>query len=79
VRCPSPAGWAPSRPPSHYWKKGTRDRHGRLLRRRVSIFTRIMSGYGIESTFLDLRDLVDVEDAFRPERRWSGRNPRRTH
>src|SRR5204862_5359 len=31
------------------------------------IFTRIMSGYGIESTFLDLRDLVDVEDAFRPE------------
>jgi cystathionine gamma-lyase len=33
------------------------------------IFTRIMSGYGIESTFLDLRDLVDVEDAFRPETR----------
>src|SRR5439155_878748 len=31
------------------------------------IFTRIMSGYGIETTFLDLRDLVDVEDAFRPE------------
>jgi len=31
------------------------------------IFTRIMSNYGIESTFLDLRDLVDVEDAFRPE------------
>jgi len=31
------------------------------------IFTQIMSGYGIESTFLDLRDLVDVEDAFRPE------------
>ncbi len=31
------------------------------------IFTRIMSGYGIESTFVDLRDLVDVEDAFRPE------------
>jgi cystathionine gamma-lyase len=31
------------------------------------IFTRIMNGYGIESTFLDLRDLVDVEDAFRPE------------
>jgi len=31
------------------------------------IFTRIMSRYGIESTFLDLRDLVDVEDAFRPE------------
>jgi cystathionine gamma-lyase len=31
------------------------------------IFTRIMKGYGIDSTFLDLRDLVDVEDAFRPE------------
>ncbi len=31
------------------------------------IFTRIMSNYGIESTFLDLRDLIDVEDAFRPE------------
>lgn len=31
------------------------------------IFTRIMSNYGIDSTFLDLRDLVDVEDAFRPE------------
>ena len=31
------------------------------------IFTRIMSQYGIESTFLDLRDLVDVEDSFRPE------------
>ncbi|MEK6987116.1 MAG: PLP-dependent aspartate aminotransferase family protein [Candidatus Thermoplasmatota archaeon] len=31
------------------------------------IFTRFMSNYGIESTFLDLRDLVDVEDAFRPE------------
>ena len=31
------------------------------------IFTRIMSGYGVESTFVDLRDLVDVEDAFRPE------------
>jgi cystathionine gamma-lyase len=31
------------------------------------IFTRFMSNYGIDSTFLDLRDLVDVEDAFRPE------------
>jgi cystathionine beta-lyase/cystathionine gamma-synthase len=31
------------------------------------IFTRIMNGYGIESTFVDLRDLVDVEDAFRRE------------
>lgn len=30
------------------------------------IFTRIMSAYGIETTFLDLRDLVDVEDAMRP-------------
>ncbi len=33
------------------------------------IFTRFMSQYGIESTFLDLRELVDVEDAFRPETR----------
>lgn len=33
------------------------------------IFTRFMASYGIESTFLDLRDLVDVEDAFRPETR----------
>src|SRR5256885_7138808 len=33
------------------------------------IFTRIMSNYGIESTFVDLRDLVDAEDAFRPETR----------
>lgn len=33
------------------------------------IFTRIMSAYGIEATFLDLRDLVDVEDAMRPETR----------
>ncbi len=31
------------------------------------IFTRFMANYGIETTFLDLRDLVDVEDAFRPE------------
>src|SRR2546427_3694385 len=30
------------------------------------IFTRIMSNYGIESSFVDLRDLVDAEDAFRP-------------
>src|SRR3989449_8625777 len=28
-----------------------------------------MSNYGIESTFVDLRDLVDAEDAFRPETR----------
>lgn len=33
------------------------------------IFTRFMAQYGIESTFLDLRDLVGVEDAFRPETR----------
>src|SRR2546427_662472 len=33
------------------------------------IFTRILSKYGIESTFVDLRDLVDAEDAFRPETR----------
>ncbi len=33
------------------------------------IFAQIMSGYGIETTFLDLRDLVDVEDAFRPNTR----------
>src|SRR2546430_3740869 len=33
------------------------------------IFTRIMSNYGIESTFVDLRDLVDAEDAFRSETR----------
>src|SRR5213596_2183810 len=33
------------------------------------IFTRIMSNYGIDSTFVDLRDLVDAEDAFRPETR----------
>ncbi|HEY7588122.1 MAG TPA: PLP-dependent aspartate aminotransferase family protein [Thermoplasmata archaeon] len=33
------------------------------------IFTRFMSAYGIESTFMDLRDLVDVEDSFRPETR----------
>ena len=31
------------------------------------IFSRIMNEYGITSTFVDLRDLVDVEDAFRPE------------
>ena len=33
------------------------------------IFMRFMANYGIETTFLDLRDLVDVEDAFRPETR----------
>ena len=30
------------------------------------IFSRIMSEFGVDATFLDLRDLVDVEDAFRP-------------
>jgi len=37
------------------------------------IFTRIMSQYGIESTFVDMTDLIAVEDAFRPETRiiWS--------
>jgi cystathionine beta-lyase/cystathionine gamma-synthase len=33
------------------------------------IFTRFMANYGIETSFVDLRDLVDVEDAFRPETR----------
>ncbi len=31
------------------------------------IFTRIMSNYGVESTFVDMTDLIAVEDAFRPE------------
>src|SRR2546430_6198766 len=31
------------------------------------ILTRVMSNYGIESTFVDLRDLVDPEDGLRPE------------
>jgi len=37
------------------------------------IFTRIMSQYGIESTFVDMTDLIAVEDACRPETRiiWS--------
>ena len=33
------------------------------------IFTRIMSQYGIESTFVDMTDLVSLEDAVRPETR----------
>jgi cystathionine gamma-lyase len=33
------------------------------------IFTRIMPQYGIESTFVDMSDLVAVEDACRPETR----------
>src|SRR5256712_13506049 len=33
------------------------------------ILTRIVSNYGIESSFVALRDLVDAEDAFRPEAR----------
>jgi cystathionine beta-lyase/cystathionine gamma-synthase len=31
------------------------------------IFTRIMSNYGVEATFVDMTDLIAVEDAFRPE------------
>src|SRR6058998_40474 len=33
------------------------------------IFTRIMSQYGIEATFVDMTDLVSVEDAVRAETR----------
>src|SRR2546428_8283386 len=33
------------------------------------IFTRIMSKYGIESSFVDMTDLVSVEDAIRGETR----------
>src|SRR2546426_2681239 len=33
------------------------------------IFTRIMSQYGIDSTFVDMTDLVSLEDAVRPETR----------
>src|SRR2546422_8022442 len=33
------------------------------------IFTRIMSNYGIQSTFVDLRDLLDAEDGLPPEAR----------
>ena len=44
------------------------------------IFTRIMNRYGIEATFVDMTDLVAVEDAVRPETRmvWaeSPTNPR---
>ena len=44
------------------------------------IFTKFMANYGIETSFVDLRDLVDAEDAFRPETRmlWteSPTNPR---
>ena len=31
------------------------------------IFTRIVSNYGVESTFVDMTDLIAVEDAVRPE------------
>ena len=34
------------------------------------IFSRIMNDFGVEATFLDLRDLVDVEDAMRPNTRF---------
>jgi cystathionine beta-lyase/cystathionine gamma-synthase len=33
------------------------------------IFTRIMAEFGVESSFVDMRDLVDVEDAMRPNTR----------
>src|SRR3989449_2015789 len=33
------------------------------------IFTRIMTQYGIDATFVDMTDLVSVEDAMRPETR----------
>jgi cystathionine beta-lyase/cystathionine gamma-synthase len=33
------------------------------------IFTRIMADFGVDATFLDMRDLVDVEDAMRPNTR----------
>src|SRR3989454_9112268 len=33
------------------------------------IFTRIMTQYGIDATFVDMTDLVSVEDAVRPETR----------
>ncbi len=31
------------------------------------IFARTMAGYGIEHAFVDMQDLIEVEDAFRPE------------
>ena len=31
------------------------------------IFARTMAGYGIDHTFVDMRDLIEVENAFRPE------------
>src|SRR2546427_2738510 len=43
----------------------TDDCYGGVFR----IFTRIMSQYGIDATFVDMRDLVSVEDAVRPETR----------
>jgi len=33
------------------------------------LFAKIMGSFGVEATFHDLRDLVDVEDAFRPTTR----------
>jgi len=31
------------------------------------IFARTMAGYGIDHTFVDMRDLIEVENSFRPE------------
>ena len=33
------------------------------------IFARTMAGYGIDHTFVDMQDLIEVENAFRPETR----------
>ena len=43
----------------------TDDCYGGVFR----IFTRIMSQYGVEASFVDMTDLVAVEDAMRPETR----------
>ena len=43
----------------------TDDCYGGVFR----IFTRIMSQYGIEASFVDMTDLVSVEDVVRPETR----------
>ena len=43
----------------------TDDCYGGVFR----IFTRIMSQYGIDASFVDMTDLVSVEDAVRPETR----------
>src|SRR2546428_13101425 len=43
----------------------TDDCYGGVFR----VFTRIMSQYGIDASFVDMTDLVSVEDAVRPETR----------